>query len=371
MPKNLLKNLLAIVITLTLGFSSAIILSADGDSNIRVVVDGQEISFTDQTPVIVDGRTLVPIRDVFEAIGFVVDWDEETATVLLSYNDGFFNIAIEVGQPFFSAAVFSPYMPVGHGVIIPLDVPAQIIGDRTMLPLRALLEYAGYQLDWAEETRTITITAQLEHTMGTPPAAETVVNIRHLLRADLDDVRDLLGNQIDHRHIPSRYSYRFDSNIEVDVIASDGYERIIGITVIGDSMTGDYFPAWLYGENLDDVRDFLGTQVYYSYLPAHSSYQFDSGIYLVVKAYGVNERTIMQASIDYSVASNNFHFDQINSNSTFNDIVAVLGFATSTWSNTFAYFIISEAPYMSANFIFGEDGRIDGMWLSGFYHRLF
>lgn len=44
------------------------------DSNIRVTVDGQLVAFEGQYPAIVDGRTLVPVRGVFEQLGFTVDW---------------------------------------------------------------------------------------------------------------------------------------------------------------------------------------------------------------------------------------------------------------------------------------------------------
>ena len=43
--------------------------------HIRVLIDGVEAKFTDQQPVIVNGRTLVPVRGVFETLGFEVDWD--------------------------------------------------------------------------------------------------------------------------------------------------------------------------------------------------------------------------------------------------------------------------------------------------------
>ena len=38
-------------------------------------MDGQQIEFEDQQPIIVDGRTLVPVRGVFEAMGFEVEWE--------------------------------------------------------------------------------------------------------------------------------------------------------------------------------------------------------------------------------------------------------------------------------------------------------
>jgi len=131
---------------------------SDNSDAITVKVDGQVISFPDQQPVIVDGRTLVPIRGVFEHIGFEVDWNPNTSTALLTR--GTFHINITIGQPTFGVLVHDPNSPFpGHGVLVALDVPAQLIGGRTMLPLRAVLESIGYELEWNGQTRTVIITS--------------------------------------------------------------------------------------------------------------------------------------------------------------------------------------------------------------------
>ena len=38
-----------------------------------------------------------------------------------------------------------------------MDVPARLINDKTMIPLRFLSEELGYKVDWDEDTRTVTI----------------------------------------------------------------------------------------------------------------------------------------------------------------------------------------------------------------------
>ena len=131
--------------------------------DIRVWLDGQQIIFADQGPVIVNGRALVPARDVFELMGFAVSWDEDTQTVTLS--DVQTEIVIRVGQPYFTVTrnadimlqVGPPYSattrnvstPVQIKTTIELEVPAQIINDRTLIPLRAISEAVGAEVDWA------------------------------------------------------------------------------------------------------------------------------------------------------------------------------------------------------------------------------
>ena len=114
-------------------------------SEISVTIDGVAVDFDGQQPIIVDGRTLVPVRGVFEALGFEVGWNQDASVVTL-HGGGYF-IEIGIGNSFFT----------NHSRIIPLDVPAQIINGRTMLPIRAVLESVGVGVDWDGETQTVAI----------------------------------------------------------------------------------------------------------------------------------------------------------------------------------------------------------------------
>lgn len=137
---------------------------------INVTVDGVRVDFDGQAPAVVGGRVLVPVRGVFEALGWGVTWIPEVQTVMLSQlvQQGDFpvemQINVTVGAEYFAVV----YIGVGdfaryHGVGVttreePLEVPAQIIGGRTMLPIRALIESMGCSVDWDSTTQTVVIT---------------------------------------------------------------------------------------------------------------------------------------------------------------------------------------------------------------------
>jgi len=114
---------------------------------ITVTIDGETVLFEDQHPIIHNGRTLVPVRGVFEHLGFDVVWDRAARQGTLTRDDAV--IVITIGSYTFTT----------NGVVYELDVPAQIIGGSTMLPLRAVLESVGYDLDWDRNTRTVEITS--------------------------------------------------------------------------------------------------------------------------------------------------------------------------------------------------------------------
>ena len=101
-------------------------------------------------PVIIDDRTLVPAREVMEMLGGTVNWDAESKTVIISIDNRQIeltinnNIAIIDGEP------------------ITLDVPAKIINNKTMVPVRFISENAGFEVAWESEDNTVIISRPAE-----------------------------------------------------------------------------------------------------------------------------------------------------------------------------------------------------------------
>lgn len=114
---------------------------------ITIMVDGVYVDCAKygQLPVIVEGRTLVPLRSVFEALGATVEWNNETRSV-----------TSVKGEVTIALAVDSKEMAV-NGAVKTLDVPAQIMNDRTMVPVRAVAEAFGCTVEWNNDTRTVII----------------------------------------------------------------------------------------------------------------------------------------------------------------------------------------------------------------------
>ncbi len=118
--------------------------AAPAEDEIKVFVDGVQVVF-DQPPVIIDGRTLVPVRAIFNALGAEVEWIAETRTVV-SKKDGSV-VEMTIGENVFYV----------DGVAKVLDVPAQIINDRTLVPVRAISEAYFCDVEWSGAARTVYI----------------------------------------------------------------------------------------------------------------------------------------------------------------------------------------------------------------------
>ena len=107
-------------------------------------VDGRRATL-DSPPIIREGRTLLPIRAVIEALGGSVAWDavQRKATVTL----GTHTVEVWIGSREARA----------DGVNIALDVAAIIVNSRTLLPLRFVAENLGCTVTWDPVGRTVTI----------------------------------------------------------------------------------------------------------------------------------------------------------------------------------------------------------------------
>jgi hypothetical protein len=116
---------------------------------VNVTVNGSPVTFEDQQPVIVSGRTLLPIRGVMEALGKEVSWSEEDSRAVIS--DGSTTVSLGVGD---NIMVKSSGGRTENTVLD--TVPANING-RVCLPVRAVAEAFGATVEWDGATRTVTI----------------------------------------------------------------------------------------------------------------------------------------------------------------------------------------------------------------------
>lgn len=142
-------------------FADDIVIGAK--SEISINVNGAKLEM-DQPPIIDNGRTLVPLRAVAEALGCNVEWDNTAKTA--SFVQGDVTAMITVGEN---------YILVGDGVYneeFPIDTPAIIKNSRTMIPLRALSECFGFEVEWDNVTRTVDINSKSMENIDTDEANE-------------------------------------------------------------------------------------------------------------------------------------------------------------------------------------------------------
>lgn len=161
--KNIKKLL---VLSLMLIFALPFTARSEG---ITVTLDGRALQF-DVPPQLIDDRTLVPMRSIFEAMGATVDWDEDTQTITASGDLKVIQMTIGKKEMTISEGVgLIASIPDASTktATIELDVPPQLIDDRTLVPVRAVAESFDAKVDWNGDTQTVIIESAV--TISEPP----------------------------------------------------------------------------------------------------------------------------------------------------------------------------------------------------------
>jgi len=125
MKKLMLKRLALFLTVFTVLFSIGA-FDIYSLSDIKICVNGQYLQL-DVPPVIENGRTLVPVRGVFESINADVEWVPESKKVNVYKNDIVITLKINSNIAYINDNA------------VRLDVPARIVGGRTLVPVRFMM----------------------------------------------------------------------------------------------------------------------------------------------------------------------------------------------------------------------------------------
>ncbi len=120
------------------------VVQVSADENISLTVNGKSVE-TQVPPTIIDGRTMVPVRDIFEACGAKVNWDANTKTITGEKGDTTVVMQIDSNMLFINEKVTE------------MDATPVIIDGRTLAPARYVAESFGGIVDWNAEDKVVMI----------------------------------------------------------------------------------------------------------------------------------------------------------------------------------------------------------------------
>ncbi len=114
------------------------------EPRLGVFVGGRPVT-SDVAPEIVEGRTVLPLRAVAEALGFAIEWDDATRTITMRKGEN--TVVMSIGST--SATV--------NGKPREMEVAPFIKEERTMVPVRFISEGLGFKIEWDAATRSVII----------------------------------------------------------------------------------------------------------------------------------------------------------------------------------------------------------------------
>lgn len=143
------KMMILMMVVVLISFSVISSFAYVEEQVVTVYLDGELIEF-DTQPEIKNGRTMVPLRAIFEAFEMTVDWDGDLFKVT-AYKDKL-EIVLYIGSD----------TPSVNGETVKIDAEAYILDGRTMVPLRFIAESTGADVSWDANTWSVAITTDSE-----------------------------------------------------------------------------------------------------------------------------------------------------------------------------------------------------------------
>ncbi|MDR1559436.1 MAG: copper amine oxidase N-terminal domain-containing protein [Clostridiales bacterium] len=146
MKKSIFQKSFALLVTAAFTLSASVAASAA--DNITIIVDGAELN-TDVPPMIIQDRTMVPLRAIGEAFDCRFEWDDSAKLVTIYLPPDDAPLYLEINNPLVTQASTTE--------LITLDAPPVIVNGRTLVPLRFIAETLGFEVEWDAQTRTVNI----------------------------------------------------------------------------------------------------------------------------------------------------------------------------------------------------------------------
>jgi len=233
---------MALVLVLLVGVP---VFPALAQSDIKVTLDGVELTF-EVPPQTIGGRTMVPMRAIFEALGADVKWEGSTQTIT-GTKDG----RVVVMQ------LDNTTMTI-NGRAVTLDVPPQVVRGRTLVPVRAISEGLDLKVNWDSGTRTVVITQA-------PQGPAQLLAARPATDATLGILFGYGNSRLNEVQFDTRY---FFEQFFLPIASYDAEEEVIELLKESDLEELEdfvmYFWAYIAAfsviEVLDEIGDLVGTE---------------------------------------------------------------------------------------------------------------
>lgn len=131
----------ALAATMAVSASSAVMA---GSEAVTVIVDGSTL-VSDVAPQIINDRTMVPMRAIFETLGATVEWDGEARKITSKRGDTTIEMTVDNKTMYI------------NGKAVELDTAPTIVNDRTLVPTRAAAEGLDAEVEWLADSKTVLI----------------------------------------------------------------------------------------------------------------------------------------------------------------------------------------------------------------------
>lgn len=159
----MVKKIIAIIVSVSMVLISSTMAFAASNKEVKVYLNGLAVYFPDVKPYLNNvGRTMVPMRAVFEKMGATVGWISNSNTA--TYKLGDKEVKIKIGEK----------RAMVNGKYVSIDSAAELKNGRTLVPLRFISETLGATVNWDDKSWSVFIVTSDEK-----PLMKTVEEIKN------------------------------------------------------------------------------------------------------------------------------------------------------------------------------------------------
>lgn len=240
-----MKKIISLLLVVCLMLSVSVTTFAS--DTIYVTLDGSYIKF-DVKPQIINGRTMVPIRAIFEKMGAAVEWDGNTSSAICTKGDTVVKMTVNSMDMYINNQVTK------------MDISPVVIGGRILAPARYVAEAFGADVQWSQKNNTVVICSKDVYAYADYPDIPDLgrcYNIPLLSETNEDGFKALSYSYSDMAN-DDYYSYLYDNS----ALALGGYAEEVAETkddmvLISYTKPGETAPRYYVGASYDAYGSML------------------------------------------------------------------------------------------------------------------
>ena len=268
------KVLSVLMITIMLFLTMMFPVSAD-NGEISVYLDAAKIEF-DVKPQIINGRTMVPIRAIFEKMGAVVEWDGNTSSAICTKGDTVVKMTVNSMDMYI------------NNQLTKMDISPVVIDGRTLAPARYVAEAFGADVQWSQKNNTVVICSKDVYAYADYPDIPDLgrcYNIPLLSETNEDGFKALSYSYSDMAN-DDYYSYLYDNSaLVLGGYAEEVAETRDDMVLISYTKRGETTPRYYVGASYDAY----GSMVFVVMIPLEETVEVVEN---KVTLYALDGRTI-------------------------------------------------------------------------------
>lgn len=265
-----MKKIISLLLVVCLVLSVSVTTFAS--DTIYVILDGSYIEF-DVSPQIINGRTMVPIRAIFEKMGATVEWDVNTSSAICTKGDTVVKMTINSMDMYINNQVTK------------MDISPVVINERTLAPARYVAEAFGADVQWSQKNNTVVICSKDVYAYADYPDIPDLgrcYNIPLLSETNEDGFKAL---SYSYTANDDYYDYLYDNSALVLGGYTEEAEIKDDIVLISYTKRGETIPRYYVGVSYDEY----GSMVFVVMIPFEETTVVDENKVIL---YALDGRTI-------------------------------------------------------------------------------